>query len=306
MDMPKVFGQYLRDLRIDKGMKGIELARLCNYHRSYISSIELGKKGIPSPHTLALLATGLDVPYVQLMLKAGHLTIDDSNNLNLKEIVPMPKMEISPFAPQLPKHVFGEYLKQARIAGGFELDQISDRVNIASSTLELYEAGRIPATLATLRKMERWYGLKRYELTDRAGYKNRDPEHQPKEEYMNPPKLVETPVPPVASGNITIGSAPNAICAELLDEVVRARMKHPKSLNSPHEGYAVLQEEMEELWDAIKQDDFGSARAELIQVGAMAIRFLLDVELKPTKPVWAKAPGTVERVTPKRKWFSWN
>ncbi len=46
---------------------------------------------------------------------------------------------------------------------------------------------------------------------------------------------------------------------------------------SPHEGYAVILEELDGLWDGVKRDDVTRARKQAIQVAAMAIRFLLDI-----------------------------
>ena len=67
------------------------------------------------------------------------------------------------------------------------------------------------------------------------------------------------------------------VLEEVHEEVHRARKKHPPQ-NSPHEGYAVLKEEVEELWDEIKADNgrSPSARKEAIQIAAMAIRYILD------------------------------
>lgn len=48
--------------------------------------------------------------------------------------------------------------------------------------------------------------------------------------------------------------------------------------NSPHEGYAVIKEEVDELWDAVKANDLTAARIEAVQVAAMALRFLTDTE----------------------------
>ena len=47
---------------------------------------------------------------------------------------------------------------------------------------------------------------------------------------------------------------------------------------SPHEGYAIILEELDELWDAIKDKKCGivEMEKEAIQVGAMAMRFLVD------------------------------
>lgn len=51
--------------------------------------------------------------------------------------------------------------------------------------------------------------------------------------------------------------------------------------NSAHEGFAVLQEEVDELWDHVKTNqkrrDLIAMRKEAIQVAAMAIRFALEV-----------------------------
>lgn len=53
------------------------------------------------------------------------------------------------------------------------------------------------------------------------------------------------------------------------------------SMNSAHEGYAVLQEECQELWDHVctkpKMRDLNEMRKEAIQVAAMAVRFVVDV-----------------------------
>ena len=50
------------------------------------------------------------------------------------------------------------------------------------------------------------------------------------------------------------------------------------SFHSPHEGYAVIKEELDELWDEVKTN--GSKKRmkeEAIQVAAMAIRFCVDL-----------------------------
>ncbi len=61
-------------------------------------------------------------------------------------------------------------------------------------------------------------------------------------------------------------------------EAMRAIEKHGgKVFNSSHEAYAVLLEEVDELWDAIKGNDLAHARVEAIQVCAMAIRFIAEI-----------------------------
>lgn len=63
----------------------------------------------------------------------------------------------------------------------------------------------------------------------------------------------------------------------LLEELDRANEMYGP-FTSPHEGWAVLKEEMDELWDEIKnkQPDKDRMREEAIQVGAMAIKFILS------------------------------
>ncbi len=66
----------------------------------------------------------------------------------------------------------------------------------------------------------------------------------------------------------------------ILQEFTRASKLYPQ-FHSNHEGYAVLKEEVDELWDAIKKSKDVKAdehiKHEIIQVGAMALRFLNDL-----------------------------
>lgn len=52
-------------------------------------------------------------------------------------------------------------------------------------------------------------------------------------------------------------------------------------MHSPHEGWAVIWEELDELWDEVRQKPSNRSiinmRKEAIQVAAMALRFIMDV-----------------------------
>lgn len=64
------------------------------------------------------------------------------------------------------------------------------------------------------------------------------------------------------------------ICA-LKKEIDFGRDKHG-AYHSPHEHYAVLQEEVDEWWDAIKGNFADVAHYELLQIAAVALRYILE------------------------------
>lgn len=70
------------------------------------------------------------------------------------------------------------------------------------------------------------------------------------------------------------------LTADVVRELATARERF-KPFNSAHEGYAVLLEEVDELWDEVKKKpadrDRKLMREEAIQVAAMAMRFVLEV-----------------------------
>jgi hypothetical protein len=68
----------------------------------------------------------------------------------------------------------------------------------------------------------------------------------------------------------------DAIVDLVLAEWRRATAQFPP-MASAHEGYAVLLEEVDELWDEVKANRPREAAAEAVQVAAMALRLLHDV-----------------------------
>lgn len=81
-----------------------------------------------------------------------------------------------------------------------------------------------------------------------------------------------------------------AALTEIETEYNRARGKHG-SMRGPHEGYAVILEEVDELWDEIKSNDPVKARKEVVQVAAMALAFLLEVSPWPEDQSGDPRPG---------------
>lgn len=62
---------------------------------------------------------------------------------------------------------------------------------------------------------------------------------------------------------------------DALEETVRASEKFG-GFNSPHEGYAVILEELDEMWDEVKANNTPRSVEEAIQVAAMAIRYIAE------------------------------
>lgn len=69
----------------------------------------------------------------------------------------------------------------------------------------------------------------------------------------------------------------------IVESEVRTAVELFPPFHSAHEGYAVILEEMDELWEEIKNnkspESLKRQRKEAKQVAAMAIRFLLDIDL---------------------------
>ena len=72
---------------------------------------------------------------------------------------------------------------------------------------------------------------------------------------------------------------------EVHDELLSALEKFPNPSNTPHEAFAVIQEEIDEIWEEIKRGDLPRARAEATQAAAMLVRLLVELDIEPTHNV---------------------
>ena len=93
--------------------------------------------------------------------------------------------------------------------------------------------------------------------------------------FMNFFSLDPGDTPEVAEKKIADKVQPYTVA--IAAEYLKARMKFGP-MRGPHEGYAVLLEEVDEFWDAIKANNLELGRKEAFQVGAMALAFLGDVQ----------------------------
>ena len=63
---------------------------------------------------------------------------------------------------------------------------------------------------------------------------------------------------------------------DLVLEEQKTRLDSKGSFHSVHEGYAIIKEELEKLWNRVRENNTKCACDEAIQVAAMAVQFMID------------------------------
>ena len=70
------------------------------------------------------------------------------------------------------------------------------------------------------------------------------------------------------------------VASQFVAELEKARTKFAP-MHSAHEGYAVIAEEFDELWDIVKKKqlerDYAAFRKEAIQLGAMCLALVVEI-----------------------------
>ena len=69
----------------------------------------------------------------------------------------------------------------------------------------------------------------------------------------------------------------DSILMRFKQEFIKSSNKESPLFNSPHEGYGVILEELDKMWDNIKGDHFNHSALECIRVGAMALKYIVSV-----------------------------
>ncbi|MCM3599356.1 helix-turn-helix domain-containing protein [Robertmurraya korlensis] len=83
----KEVGLYLKKLRVERKISIRQLSEKSGVSHAYLSQIENGKRGVPSPDIIKKIAPHLNVSYKELMKAAGHINDDISEgSLELLDI----------------------------------------------------------------------------------------------------------------------------------------------------------------------------------------------------------------------------
>jgi NTP pyrophosphatase (non-canonical NTP hydrolase) len=73
----------------------------------------------------------------------------------------------------------------------------------------------------------------------------------------------------------------NKVSEEVFAELLDAKFKFKKDFVNQHEGYAVILEELDELWQEVKKNqknyDIAAQRKEAVQCAAMCVRFIAEL-----------------------------
>jgi len=93
----KEFGRYLRKLRESRGLSTRQVKLQSGVSNAYISLLENGERGIPSPEILEKLAPVYRVPYDKLMKLAGYIKSEslDTHTPSEKELEFLKQLRIT-------------------------------------------------------------------------------------------------------------------------------------------------------------------------------------------------------------------
>lgn len=73
----------------------------------------------------------------------------------------------------------------------------------------------------------------------------------------------------------------NRVLSNVANELLRAKTLFPDKFVNQHEAYAVILEEVDELWDEVKKNqktyDLDAQRKEATQAAAMLVRLLVEL-----------------------------
>lgn len=85
------FGDYLKQLRVDKKMTIMQLAQESGISASQISRIENGVRGIPKPDTIQKLSKALNVSSDEMMAYAGYMSRTMAMELMARDKIEIPE-----------------------------------------------------------------------------------------------------------------------------------------------------------------------------------------------------------------------
>lgn len=75
------FGEYLKEIRKEKGLTLRQIEKVSGVSNAYLSQVENGKRSVPTPDILMKIHEALGVSYEELMEKAGYISTEVRSEL---------------------------------------------------------------------------------------------------------------------------------------------------------------------------------------------------------------------------------
>jgi transcriptional regulator with XRE-family HTH domain len=121
----KSFGERIRSLREVAQLSLRQVETLTGVSNAYLSQIELGRVGPPSPKIIERLARALGVPYLDLLSAAGHLGIGAAagvvsfapTTLDVSELSESERVEVRQFVRDLKRRRIADPKRSKRRRG---------------------------------------------------------------------------------------------------------------------------------------------------------------------------------------------
>lgn len=129
-------GERIRDLRLDKGLSGKELAELASVSQSSISRIELNQQS-PTIETLKNICAALEIQLIDILVD---------------ELVPSLPSQSKNQMKLSPTNI-GERIKGLRRSLGWTGKELGDKSGVSQSFISMIEKGINSPTVETLEKL---------------------------------------------------------------------------------------------------------------------------------------------------------
>jgi SOS-response transcriptional repressor LexA len=145
----KDFGEFLLRKRKEMNLTLKDLENLSGVSNAYLSQIENGKRGIPSPEILEKLAYPLEIGYNELMRRAGYVklpsTISYQVSIKVKDEYYPPVKDNMPVL-----FVFGKNIKYFRIRNDINAFDVAKALNLDLEMYRRIEGNEIDVSLDTI------------------------------------------------------------------------------------------------------------------------------------------------------------
>ncbi|MEK3917256.1 S24 family peptidase [Paenibacillus sp. FSL H7-0331] len=201
------FGGFIKMLRKRANLTVRELEDRSGVSHSYITQLENGKRGVPSPEILNKISEPLLINYDELMLKAGYINTEYSYQ------APLPLFEggYTREETMLALYVFGTNIKRLREQLGYNAEDIANTLSLSFEDYLRIETGTFELSFELIDKIAGYFEKNSSKLVHERTYFNDDDEHLFVQMYMSiyyKNKVSQDNIDQIKSQISVLGNAP--------------------------------------------------------------------------------------------------